>query len=58
MKEEELKYPYPGTTAPPPVLSVLVMSRGVRQGDLLSPLMYVLGGDVLQSMVNDLLFRD
>jgi hypothetical protein len=29
--------------------------RGVRQGDPLSPLLYVLGGDFLQSAVNDLL---
>jgi hypothetical protein len=29
--------------------------RGVRQGDPLSPLLYVLGGDLLQSAVNDML---
>jgi hypothetical protein len=30
----------------------------VRQGDPLSPLFYVLGGDVLQSMVNDLVHKN
>jgi hypothetical protein len=29
--------------------------RGVGQGDPVSPLLYVMGGDVLQSVVNDLL---
>jgi retron-type reverse transcriptase len=31
--------------------------RGVRQGDPLSPLLFVLGADLLQSVVNDLLQR-
>jgi hypothetical protein len=32
-----------------------VCKRGVRQGDPLSPTLYVLGSDLLQSVVNDLL---
>jgi hypothetical protein len=30
-----------------------ICKRGVRQGDILSPLLYVCGGDLLQSVIND-----
>jgi hypothetical protein len=32
-----------------------VCKRGVRQGDPLSPLLYIFGSDLLQSVVNDML---
>jgi hypothetical protein len=31
--------------------NIFACKRGVRQGDSLSPLLYVLGGDLLQSIV-------
>jgi hypothetical protein len=31
-----------------------VCKRGVRQGDPLSPLLYLFGSDLLQSVINDL----
>jgi hypothetical protein len=34
---------------------LFVCKRGVRQGDPLSPILYVLGSDLLQTVVNDLL---